>query len=395
VLLLTETFRPEIGGGERQAALLGRGLIGRGHEVVLLTRRSRPGLAHEELDEGIRVVRVGPTGPGRRRKWGLVVSALPALWRLRRGYDVVLVSGFRILAVPALIAGRRLGKPVVLKADSNGEMSGEFFRAGLASAGLAPDSAPVRLAIRQRNRLLRRAAAFVSISDQIRDEIVGQGVPPERVHRIPNGVDTRAFRPATAEERSTLRARLGLPAGPVVVYTGRLVSYKGLPGLLEAWRDLARDLTGATLVLVGEGGGDMHDCEAALREFVRQQGLGARVRFTGAVANVEDWLRAADLFVFPTENEAFGLSLVEAMACGLPAITTAVGGIKDFVQEDRNAWVVAAGDPAGLAAAIRSLLDSPLHAARLGRAARETVLERFGEAAVAAAYERLLREVTA
>jgi len=253
----------------------------------------------------------------------------------------------------------------------------------------------VRLVIRMRNRLLRRAAAFVAISDQIRDEIVAQGVPPERVHRIPNGVDSGTFRPATAEQRSALKARLGLPAGPVVVYTGRLVSYKGLPGLLEAWGDLARDLANAMLVLVGEGGGDMHDCEAALREFVRQQDLGTRVRFTGAVANVEDWLRAADLFVFPTENEAFGLSLVEAMACGLPAITTQVGGIRDFVQHERNAWVVASGDRAGLATAIRSLLDSPLHAARLGRAARETVLERFGEAAVAAAYERLLCEVSA
>jgi len=79
VLVLTETFRPEIGGGERQAAVLGRGLIERGHEVTLLTRRSRAGLANEEVSDGIRVVRVGPTGPGRRRKWGLIVTALPAL----------------------------------------------------------------------------------------------------------------------------------------------------------------------------------------------------------------------------------------------------------------------------------------------------------------------------
>ena len=395
VLVLTETFRPEIGGGERQAAVLGRGLIERGHEVTLLTRRSRAGLANEEVSDGIRVVRVGPTGPGRRRKWGLIVTALPALWRLRRAYDVVLVSGFRILAVPALIAGRWLGKPVVLKADSNGEMSGEFFRAGLASARLAPESALVRAMIGLRNGLLLRAAAFVAISEEIREEIVAQGVPPDRVHRIPNGVDTRAFRPATAEERSALRSQLGLPPGPVVVFTGRLVSYKGLPALLEAWRVVVRDVTGATLVLVGEGGGDMHDCEAALREFVRQEGLDSRVRFTGAVANVEDWLRAADLFVFPTENEAFGLSLVEAMACGLPAITTQAGGIKDFAQHDRNAWVVASGDGAALAAALRTMLDAPEQAARLGRAAREMVLARFGESAVAAAYERLLRQVTA
>jgi len=83
------------------------------------------------------------------------------------------------------------------------------------------------------------------------------------------------------------------------------------------------------------------------------------------------------------------------MACGLPAITTQAGGIKDFAQHDRNAWVVAPGDLAALAAALRSMLEAPEQAARLGRAARETVLGRFGEDAVAAAYERLLREVTA
>jgi glycosyltransferase involved in cell wall biosynthesis len=315
VLIVTETFRPEIGGGERQAAVLGHGLLQRGHAVTLLTRHSRAGLARDEVIDGIRVVRVGPVGPGRRRKWGLIATMLPALWRLRRRYDVVLVSGFRILAIPALIAGRLLGKPVVLKADSSGEMSGEFFRAGLAGVGLKPDSALVRVALRLRNRLLRRAAAFVAISAEIDAELVTHGIAPEVVHRIPNGVDTRMFRPATANERRQQRKGLDLGDGPVLVYTGRLVSYKGLPLLLETWRQLAQHFPTGTLVLVGEGSGDMHDCERDLRDFVARHGLDARVRFTGAVTRVEDWLRAADVFVFPTGNEAFGLSLVEAMAC--------------------------------------------------------------------------------
>ena len=393
VLILTETFRPEIGGGERQAAVLGRGLTNRGHGVALLTRRSRPGLADDELSDGIHVIRVGPSGPGRGRKWGLLVTALAALLRLRRSYDVVLVSGFRILAVPALIAGRLLGKPVVLKADSNGEMSGEFFRAGLAAARLAPGSWPVRATLSLRNQLLRRAAAYVAISEQIRDEMLAQGVAPGRVSRIPNGVDTNAFRPATAAERSALRARLGLPPGPVVIYTGRLVSYKGLALLLETWRQLREEFAAGTLVLVGEGGGDMHDCEATLREFTARHGLDSCVRFTGPVSNVEDWLRAADVFAFPARNEAFGLSLVEAMACGLPAVTTAVGGIRDFVEHQVNAWVVAPDDASGLAEGIRSLLGDQDRAAGLGRGARATVRDRFGAEAVATAYEQLLTSV--
>lgn len=390
VLILTETYRPEIGGGERQAAVLGAGLQRRGHEVLLLTRHSRPGLADEESIDGLAVVRVGPVGPGRRRKWGLLFAALPALLRLRDRYDVVLVSGFRILAVPALLAGRLTGAPVVLKADSVGELSGEFFRAGLSGTGLTPSSAPVRATLRLRNRLLRRAAAFVAISDEIAREYAAGGVPCDRVERIPNGVDTRLFQPVTHQERTSLRARLGLSIGPIVVYTGRLVSYKGLPLLLEAWRQLVPGHPGAVLVLVGEGGGDMHDCEPALRAFVAQHRLESQVRFTGPVGNVQDWLQAADAFVFPTENEAFGLSLVEAMACGLPAVTTRVGGLRDFVEHGVNAWAMEPGDAAGLIAGLRAVLTDTALATRLGAAARATVLARFGEEAVASAYERLL-----
>ena len=390
VLILTETYRPEIGGGERQAAVLGAGLKRRGHEVMLLTRHSRAGLADEESIDGLPVVRVGPRGPGRRRKWGLLFTVRPALLRLRRRYDVVLVSGFRLLAVPALLASRRTGAPVVLKADSVGEFSGEYFRAGLAGTGLTPSSAPVRAVLRLRNRLLRHAAAFVAISDEIADELAAHGVPPQHVHRIPNGVDTRLFRPVTRQERTSLRAGLGLPSAPVVVYTGRLVSYKGLPLLVEAWRQLAPEHPGAVLVLVGEGGGDMHDCEPALREFVARHGLESQVRFTGPVDNVQEWLQAADAFVFPTENEAFGLSLVEAMACGLPAVTTRVGGLRDFVAHGVNVWAIEPGDGDGLAEGLRAVLADPDRAARLGAAARETVLARFGEDAVAQAYVQLL-----
>lgn len=389
VLLLTETYQPELGGGERQAALLAQGLHRLGYRVTVLTRRSRQELAREETLDGVRIVRVGPAGPGRRRKWGLLVTALPALLRRARDCDVVLVSGFRILAVPALLARRLLGTPVVLKADSSGEMSGEYFHAGLARVGLAPSSVLVRAALALRNRLFRRADAFVAMGEQLRDELLAGGVPARSVHLIPNGVDTRVFRPASPEERSAFKARLGLPAGPVAIYTGRLVSYKGLPLLLGVWRELAREIESATLVLVGEGSGDMHNCEPALRDYVARHGLDARVRFTGAVGKVEDWLRAADAFVFPTENEAFGLALVEAMACGLPAVTTAVGGIRDFVTDRVNAIVIAPGDAAGLARGVRSLLCDPALAADLGQAARKSVVGRFGEESVAAAYARL------
>ncbi|HKY00729.1 MAG TPA: glycosyltransferase family 4 protein [Steroidobacteraceae bacterium] len=389
VVLATETYWPEIGGGERQARSLAARFGALGREVTILTRRSRPGSPRSEMDGSARVVRLPPGGRGRWRKWLMVFPACAALCLRRGQYDAVLVSGFRILGIAALIARAFTRRPTVLKADSRGELSGEYFRAGLADAGLAPESAAVSVALRFRNALLRRADAFIALSDEMAREFLENGVPAARIRKIPNGVDTDVFRPASPEERSSLRRKLGLPPAPVAVYTGRLVTYKGLPSLLRAWRNVPD----ACLVLVGEGGGDLRSCERELREFVTAHGLQARVRFAGPVEQVDDWLRAADLYVFPTEDEAFGLALVEAMACALPCVTTRVGGLRDFVVDGVNAVAVPPGDEAALAAACGTLIADEKQRAALGAAARRTAVERFGLASITAAYGALLDEL--
>jgi glycosyltransferase involved in cell wall biosynthesis len=346
-------------------------------------------LPAEDLVDGLRILRLPPVGPGRRVRWRLQLRALPEFVRRRGEYDVLLISGYRALGIPGLMAGRWYGRPVVLKADSLGEMSGEFFRAGLEELRMKPEGDVLRSLLRLRARYLRMADAHIAVSAEVERELLAQAVPRERIHRIANGVDTDRFEPATAAQRRELRHELGLPAGPVVVYTGRLVSYKGLPLLLEAWREICGRKPG-TLVLVGEGGGDIHNCEAELKAYAATHGIDQRVRFAGAVTRVENWLRAADLFVFPTENEAFGLSLVEAMACGLPAVTTAAGGIADYADHGVNAWVIEAGDRVALIAAIERLLDDGELAGRLGRAAQDTVQARFGGDVIAMQYENLL-----
>lgn len=386
ILLATETYWPEIGGGESQARGLAAAFAALGREVTILTRRSRRNLDRRERDGSTLVLRLPPAGPGRWRKWLLVLPAFVAFCLRWRHYDAVLVSGFRILGIAALMARAVTGKPTVLKADSRGELSGEYFRAGLATAGLTPQSWPVSVALRLRNALLRRADAYVALSDEMAREFLDHGIPEARVYRIPNGVDTAVFRPATADERTSLRRRLNLPAAPIAVYTGRLVTYKGLPSLLRAWQTVP----GAALVLVGEGGADVHSCETELREFVEAHAMRERVRFAGPTARVDEWLRAADLFVFPTENEAFGLSLVEAMACALPSVTTRVGGLRDFVVDGENALVVPPGDAEALAHAISALLADADRRTTLGRAARRTAEERFSLPAVAQSYASLV-----
>ena len=396
VALLTETYRPLIGGGETQAALLAEELVRRGHDVLVLTRRTARDLPARERMGGARVVRLGPIGRHHLLKWGLA-GTVPVLGgRLLRDADVVLVSGFRVLGAPARLVSLVHGIPVVLKADNNGELSGAFFARGLARLGLRPDSAPVAASVRARNRLLRGADGWVAMSADIAREYRDHGVAPARIHRIPNGYDPARFHPATPDERRALRARLELPAAArVAVYTGRLVSYKGLPTLLRAWRPVVAGRPDATLLLVGPGGLDIHNCESELREYVNSHGLARNVRFAGAVSDVETYLRAADAFVLPSENEAFGLSLVEAMACGLPCVATPVGAMKEIVADGRTGLLVPPRDEARLADALGVVLDGGAHVASMGAAAAAVARERYGIDAVADAYETLFRDLAA
>jgi L-malate glycosyltransferase len=394
LVILTESYHPLVGGGESQARALADAMRREGRPVTVVTRRwDRLDPVRERLD-GVDVARVPPSGRGQLRRWGLLVGALPAVLRLRRSRAAFLVSGFRVLGVPAVLGRRGKGGAVILKADSTGEMSGEFFGPGLARFRLTPSSLPVRLFLRMRNRLLRRADAFVAISSVVEEELVDEGVPVPRIHRIPNGVDTRIFRPAEPDERRRLRERLGIPAGrTVVIYTGRLVSYKGLPLLVQVWRRIQDRHPSALLLLVGPGGTDLHNCEAELRQFVDREGLSSSVRFTGAVDNVADYLRASDVFVFPSEMEAFGISVVEAMCCALPVVSTRAGGLRDIVSGSSGAVAVEPGDGEGLRRGLDELLSDPDERRRLGKQGRATAAERYSLEAVRDAYLSLLDQL--
>jgi hypothetical protein len=156
-----------MGGGETQAQLLAEGLIAGGHPVMLLTRRSDESLKQNERYGELDVFRLPPSGWGQLKKWGLLFSCLPMLFRLRTQYDLLFVSGYRIIGLAAVVVGKLLGKPVILKADSQGEMSGEFFESGLKTFGISRTSLPFRWFLRFRNGVLKKADAFSAISPEI------------------------------------------------------------------------------------------------------------------------------------------------------------------------------------------------------------------------------------
>jgi glycosyltransferase involved in cell wall biosynthesis len=281
---------------------------------------------------------------------------------------------------------------VVLQPEINGELSGEALTWGWRRGRLLGPL--VQGLVRLRNVWLRDGDAFVAMSREIRDEMVRAGVAAEQVRLIPHGVDTERFRPADRGEREALRQARGLSGGILVVYTGRLLRGKGLEALLQAFAEAAEAVPGSRLVVVGSGRGQTLSIEDELRDEVRRRDLGERVLFTGRVDDVEVFLRAADLFVFPSVYEALGLSLVEAASCGLPAVASRTGGIVDVVEDGRSGILVPPGEPGPLAEALISLLKSPESRRDMGTRARQIVLDRFDERDSARRYGALFGELS-
>lgn len=391
VCLLTETFHPVTGGGETQARVLATGLATSGQVVQVITRRVDKALPAREWMGSVRLWRLPPGGPGQLKKWGLIISAFWRLLRLTRSYDVIIVCGFRVLGVPSVLAARLLGKPCVLKADSLGELSGEIFKAGLERAGLSHASRTFRFIMRLRNRVLLGATTFVAISSAVEEELVACGVEPRRINRIPNSVDTEIYSPPEVAMKLKLRDSLGIPADSnVAIYTGRLVTTKGLPLLLSVWKKLASRYRGARLLLVGSGGLGLQNCERELRGFVKRYSLEQSVIFTGSVENVHEYLQASDFFVFPSEREAFGISVIEAMACSLPVISTSAGGLSDIISDEVTADIVPVGDPEALEQAIERALRGDDRLQDMATAGRKLVIDRYSQSSILKRYERLL-----
>jgi glycosyltransferase involved in cell wall biosynthesis len=395
ICLLTESYYPIIGGGETQSRITAEDLIVRGFEVMVITRQSDISLKTFEKMGDIRIYRVPPQGKGHLKRWLMMAPLMALLIKHRHEFDIVLVSGYRAIGIVAVLISQLFHKACVLKADNNGEMSGEFFAGGLTKWNLELSSWPVRKILSLRNGLFKKADAFVSISSEITAEVSRAGISANKICAIPNSVDTHRFYPVSEEEKAKIRQQLNLPLGDrIVVYTGRLMTTKGLPLLIKVWKEVQLSYPEAKLLIVGGGSKDIHDCEAYLQSYIATHQLEASVILTGNVKNVDEYLKASDVFVFPTEDEAFGISMIEAMACGLPAIATSVGGLKDIVTPGENGLLFEAGNFDQLKAAITSVMNDLPKAQALGQAALNTVQERYTRNAVADKYVELLTKIS-
>lgn len=370
VAMLTQAYHPLIGGAERQLKSVAPLLRARDIEVVVVTRRY-PGLAPYELVDGVPVHRLPMPRVEALASPVYTAAALPLLRRLRP--DVLHAYSLFSPLTTALLAKRMLGAPIAVKVLRGGEL-GDVARVGRKFSGAR------RLALAR-----RQVDAFISISAEIGRDLRAAGMPEARLAHIPNGVDTARFAPLTPADKAGLRAALGLPGGPLVIYSGRLYPEKRVQHLCDLWPALREADPDACLLVVGYG-----PEEAALR-----RSAPPGVLFTGAVDDVVPYLQAADIYVLPSAAEGLSNSMLEAMSCGLPAIATAVGGAPDVIEHGVNGWLTPPDDLARLGDALRTLLvDARLREA-LGARGRERVVRAYALDNVAAELRMLYEQILA
>lgn len=206
-------------------------------------------------------------------------------------------------------------------------------------------------------RTLASVQGVFAVSESLRAAAVSLGIPAARIRVIPNGVDTALFTPRA---RSEARGQLGLPEeGPVLLSVGALSPRKGHQRVLEVLPRLVASHPKLVYVVVGAAGVE-GDTGPLLERLVAELGLREHVRLAGARPHEEiaRWLAAADLFCLATSNEGRANVILEALACGVPVVTTDVGGNREVIRDGAEGFLVPLGDADALASALLRALET-------------------------------------
>ncbi len=331
---------PRAGGAELHFFEIFRRLVARGHAVTLLTS-GFPGGAKRTTLDGIEVRRFA-------RRYSFAVVGRGAIRRALQEaeYDVVVEDINKLpLYTPMLC---RLPIYVIVP---------HLFGTTAFREAPWPIASIVWLAEQPIPAVYRRAS-FHAISQSTRDDLVRRGVAPDRIHVIHPGVDADWFRPDPAVARA---------ATPTFLYVGRLKRYKGLETAVRAVAEVRRRGCPVRLDVAGDGGD-----RKRLAGLVRRLGLAEAVTFLGFIpeSTKRTLLRQAWAVVLPSAKEGWGISNIEAAACGTPAVAADSPGLRESVRHEETGLLVPYGDIEVLADAFQRLAQHPDQVARFGAAAR-------------------------
>lgn len=373
IVQVSPFFHPHAGGVESHVRGIVRELAREGHDVTIVTSRYDRDLPVEEETEGYRILRTRTLG---------VVFNTPLDVGTRRTVRGLEPDVFHLHYPPPLtsyFATRELSRratPVCLTYHCDLYLPGVAGRllSGLYQTVFLPST------LGRTSRIIVHTKSYGNTSAMLRGR---------ELTVIPSAVDLDRFRPGI--DASGLQADLRLDGKRVAVFTGRLVPHKGVDVILQALVQLPRDVV---LVVIGAG-----PRLPSLVGLARRLGVADRVRFCPAVSDEElpRYLALGDVFVFPSQNrlEGFGLVVAEAMAAGLPVVIADMPGVREVIEPGREGLLAEPLLATDLADKLRTILDDPSLAKRMGHAARERAEARYALPVVARALVSLYEALPA
>jgi glycosyltransferase involved in cell wall biosynthesis len=331
-------------GGALQVVFLMRGLAQRGVEVALACPEGSA-IAAAVRGQGLTVHEIAMRGDadiglvGRLR--GLMRAWQPELLHLhsRRGCDTWGVLAGRLHGVPTVLS-RRVDNPEA--------------RLWAALKYRLPDH-------------------VVTISQGIRQVLLSEGVPDERITCVPSAVDTTQYQPGRGE-LPWFRREFNLPDGALTIgMAAQFIERKGHASLLDALPVVVARHPEVRVLLFGQG----PLVDAVKARVAAEPGLAARVQLPGFRSDMDRLLPCLDVLAHPAYMEGLGVALLQAAACGVPIVGGRAGGIPEIVRPGLNGELIEPGDVAGLARSLNGLLDSAELRARMGAAGRAWVEQHF------------------
>ncbi len=399
-LLTTSTTAHQMGGTEVQAEILAAEAARQGHDVLIITTAHPKGLKAEERN-GYRVIYLDGTSHTMSRRtapdwWRASAERTEALCA-SGNMDVVWAANFSGLSYAALPrAARRPVISIVQGLAVRGEIASNFGRVSTpgellyfltryAAQTLFYYIPRFRAMVRDSDLLIGVSNETVAALEKEFPESRGKSVA------ILNPVDTEVFRP-DPRLRAEGRGKIGFsPKNSVVLMSGVLHKQKGVHLGLEAFAAVCREFPGARLAIAGEG-----PERARLQELCLDLGISGKVAFRGLVPNAEMplYYNAADIFLNPTLRlEGLPLVLLEAMSCGLPCVTSRIGGTGSSIEDGKSGYFTEPGNTRELSAKLRILLAGNELRAGLSAGARTRAVEVFDKRRVLKEYISASRRV--
>ena len=348
------------GGQEIRILTEARGMLNRGHAITLVTPAEAQ-LHAAALKLGIPVVGL-PIG---RKNWKGLLALRRWLAARDWGFDVINTHSSTDSWLAAVACATSPKAPAIVRTRH----VSTTINAGIGTRWL----------------YLHATTHIVTTGEALRLQLhKDNAFPLDRMTSVRTGIDLLRYRPL---DRTQCRTQLGLEDAPTVGIVATLRNWKGHDVLFEAWPAVLREVPDARLVIVGDG-----PYRDRLDAQVSRLNIGATLRFVGHREDVTEWLSAFDVFALPSwGEEGVPQAIMQAMACGVPVVSTLVGAIPEAVAADRTGLLVPPRDVPALAAALTGLLCDPAERSRLSRAGLEYARQNFGIDAMLDRMEAVFR----